>query len=482
VLEVEIAASRCAGRQLGGSQLSTGGGVTRVRIAPRLRERGPLHPDVPLKAAAAQPSNGFATWLVMIGIFMPATMTVFVGDAKLIPGRIAICMLLLPALFRLFRKGRHFVASDLFACAGSAWMIGATLKTGPHSFSSSAALVLEFLGGYIVARGYLFGRPAIYTFVQVLKIVVVTIILLATIESLSGRYITYNAIAAIWSIPIPVPEYRNGMLRVLSTFPHPILYGTFCVIAGTVFLYSERNPARRMLYVGLCVFGSILAVSSAPLLSFMIVISVYFYDRILRRYPWRWQALATVLGALVVAIFLLTNRPISWIVAHLTLDPSTGYFRKATWDSALSYIDLSPLTGYGFDAYGNPDDFFSNASVDSVWLVLALRFGVPIVIFLVLTNIVSFFPGARRKLGIRTNDPYMDDMRTGFTLALMMFIFAGLTVHFWNNIWIFWGVCIGVRASLKEQYFMSFRVPLVATRGTPPALSRCLPHSRVPIG
>jgi len=36
-------------------------------------------------------------------------------------------------------------------------------------------------------------------------------------------------------------------------------------------------------------------------------------------------------------------------------------------------------------------------------------------------------------------------------LLLLVFMFSGLTVHFWNYMWMFWGVCLGVRASLREM-------------------------------
>jgi O-antigen ligase len=182
-----------------------------------------------------------------------------------------------------------------------------------------------------------------------------------------------------------------------------------------------------------------------------------------------------MLGVLLVAIFFVVNSPISWIVANLTLDPSTGYFRQATWDSALYYIGLSPLVGYGFEAHGNEDDFFANATVDSVWLVIALRSGVPLVIFVILANAASFYR-YRPSAGIRISDSYMDNMRTAFTLALIIFMFAGLTVHYWNNIWMFWGLCLGIRASLHEQYLNSIRLSAVASRGVPTSLRRPYSH------
>lgn len=419
-------------------------------IAPQLSAYDRLYPLGTAKRPATA-ANGFVAWMLLIGIATPATMTIFIGGAKFIPGRIVICLLLLPALFELFRKGRHLVASDLFACLVSAWIVGATFDTDPDSWSSGFALVVEFLGGYIVARAFFFGRPALQAFVGALKFVAVIVIALAALEHLTQHIITYNVVAALWGLPHFTPEYRYGLLRAFSTFPHPILYGTFCVVAGTIFLYSERSVLGRILYAGGCFFGCVLAVSSAALISFMIVISVYSYDRIMRRYPWRWHVLVTGSCAVLVMVFVLANKPVSWIVSHLTLDPSTGYFRVATWDSAFYYIGLSPYVGFGFEAHGVIGDFFGNASVDSVWLALALRFGIPVIVFLFLANVATFYRSGL-SAGGRQSDPYMSRMRTAFTLVLVVFMFTGLTVHYWNNIWMFWGICIGIRGSLREEY------------------------------
>jgi hypothetical protein len=40
--------------------------------------------------------------------------------------------------------------------------------------------------------------------------------------------------------------------------------------------------------------------------------------------------------------------------------------------------------------------------------------------------------------------------RTGLSLALFLYVFIGLTVHYWGALWMFWGLCIGIRASLED--------------------------------
>jgi hypothetical protein len=57
-------------------------------------------------------------------------------------------------------------------------------------------------------------------------------------------------------------------------------------------------------------------------------------------------------------------------------------------------------------------------------------------------------PVSRR---IARQPSYLSRMSTAFTLVLVVFMFTGITVHFWNYMWIFWGVCIGMRAALREQ-------------------------------
>ncbi|MCK1597303.1 hypothetical protein [Bradyrhizobium sp. 164] len=392
-------------------------------------------------------SNRLVAWLVLIGITLPSNMTVFIGGAKFIPARIVICLLLIPGLVVLFRK-RRMGAPDLFVFAASAWMLGAIAQTD-ESWSSAGAVVLEFAGGYILARAYFFERPQLETFVQVLKPVTFAIIALAILEHLTK----HNIAAALLGMPSTGHEYRYGLLRASSTFPHPILYGTFCTVAGAIFVYSESSSPGRILYGGLCLFGCLLAMSTAPLMAFAIVIAVYYYDRVMSAYHWRWQLMLAGMAAFLVIVFAVANKPVSWLVANMTLDPATGYFRVATWESAFYYINLSPYLGYGFTSYAPSEDFFANASVDAVWLTLSLRFGVPLVMLISLANIASFYRSGPTAGIRRSYEAYMNNVRTGFTLALAMLMFVGFTVHYWNNIWIFWGLCIGIRASLQEEYF-----------------------------
>ncbi|MET4290674.1 succinate dehydrogenase hydrophobic anchor subunit [Bradyrhizobium sp. LB8.2] len=420
--------------------------VPNVAVAKGSVEREPWL--VTSAGAAPQGAHPFATWLFFLGVVLPGDMSFLLGGAKFNPERLVIALLLIPALFLLLQKGRRFVACDLFVLLASVWMLGVSAQENRSSeLSSAGAVTLELLGGYIVGRAFFFGHLAVAEFIKVLKVAVAIIVAVAMLDDMSGKLII-NSFLGLNS----EPEYRNGLMRAASIFPHAISYGTFCTAAGAIFLYSERRRLSQIGWVGVAFLGCFLAMSSAPMLMFIVVLSVYSYDRLMKSSPWRWKAFAAVIGAVLAFIYLTTNNPTSWIIAHLTLDPSTGYFRKATWDRAFYNIGFSPLVGFGFGDIGEGLEFFDNASVDAVWLVIALRFGVPIVVFILLANVTSFFVGFGRKTVGPTLDVYMDLMRSGFTLAVMTFVLVGLTVHYWNTMWMIWGAYIGIRASLYEHF------------------------------
>ena len=396
-------------------------------------------------------SSTFPAWLLLTGILLiPSSLAVHLaeGGFKFTPGRAAITLLLVPALFQLRRGARHFVISDLFVFLTSAWMIGSRLQEdGLHG--SAVAEVIELLGGYIVSRAFFFGRPALQDFLHVFQIMTVTLIILACLEPFAGRNVVTAITSMLFHTPEFYPQYRAGIVRAQSTLEDAEHFGTFCCVAGSLFLYSQPTGVRKLLWVGFCFFGCLLALSSGPLLVFAIVIGTHFYDVTLKRFSWRWKAYVTAMAVLVAIPYIFAKHPTAWLIEHLTLDPSTGYFRLYVFDYAFDQIALNPLTGVGFGQVGN-DEFLGRTTIDSVWLVTALRFGIPMIVFLLLTNIGTFFVFGRRVKGNAT-DPYINALGTGFTFGIMCFAFIGLTVHFWNATWMLWGVLLGTRASIKES-------------------------------
>jgi hypothetical protein len=415
----------------------------------------------------AQPrgrANALVVWLALIGLLIPAAeVQIFIGGAKLTVGRLCIVLLLLPAILAMFGRNRRLQVSDFFVSATALWIVFAAVYTdGTESLSSAVAEGIELLGGYVVARGFFFGPLALHKFLSVLKVFAVICIIFAVAENLSGTLIIHDLVGSILHVEPIKYQDRMGIVRATATFDHAILFGTFCAMVAAMLLYAETNIVKRAFWVGLCLFGAVLSLSSSSLMAFAIMFGTYVYGALTRNFPARWWVCWTLFAAFVFVGMATTNDPLGWILSHLTLEPESGYFRLLEWNTAIYEISVSPWTGFAFFDFG----YVELQSVDCVWLALSLRFGLPTIVFLILANITSLLPV--KGSDDRGGDPFMVRMRTAFSLILVLFMFVGLTVHYWNYMWIFWGICIGIRASLRE-YSMG-------VAGRPVTYSRPIPN------
>ena len=69
------------------------------------------------------------------------------------------------------------------------------------------------------------------------------------------------------------------------------------------------------------------------------------------------------------------------------------------------------------------------------------------VVFLFLANLTTLWPDKR---AAPLDDLFLQRMRTALSIVVFMYVFVGFTAHYWNYMWIFWGVCLGIANSLRE--------------------------------
>jgi len=389
----------------------------------------------------------WAVPLLLMGIVLPSGLQVLIAGAKLTPTRIALILLLMPALAQLLQPTRRLLLSDGLAGTLALAMVGAAAyAAGPQSAFSAVAEALDFVGAYFVARAFVLEPPAVQQFIRLVKAFTAIAICVAVADVLTGHWVVREMVATLMPQPDAIVDdgtssadgVRAGLRRAIATFDHPILYGVFCSLAAAIVLFSTTSPIKRLSWACLCFFGGFLSLSSAAVMGMVLVTSSYAYDRLLCRIPWRWHLLWAGAGMFLVAVTSVTNNPLSWLLSHATLEPQTGFYRLMIWDAVSAQVWQSPLTGAGFVTFGY---YLLDRTVDSVWLVTSLHYGVPVTILLIVLNLAAMLPVP----GLRSTE-----IQRGFTIACMVFLFTGLTVHFWNYMWTFWGVCIGVRASLRE--------------------------------
>ena len=201
----------------------------------------------------SHPSQRWIIWFVVIGMFLPYT----IGET----GKYVIAFFFLPAILvfitSLTQGKRQVMACDIFVWAASLWMVA--VKIG--EYNSDALFVagsdaLAFVGSYMLARAFIYDKSSIKEFMRALKFVAVVLIALSVFDTLSGTFFINELITKF--IPHPRP-YRSPnaqihrslfgivVLRAASTFGHPILYGTFCSIAGAfIFDFQTRRSGTLL--------------------------------------------------------------------------------------------------------------------------------------------------------------------------------------------------------------------------------------------
>lgn len=414
--------------------------------------RGPIRPGTPTnQREGPQRKNSLIIWVTLIGLFLPPV-SISVGGTNFTPGRLVIFLLFVPALRALFGSGRNRIASDFFAFALAMWMlVSSALNGGFKPYVGAEAL--EFLGAYLVGRAFVFGPSNVQTFVRALKPFTAVLIALALVDILSGHYATLDA----FGIPNILSE-RMGRVRAASVFEGAEHYGSFCVTVSAIFFYSERG-VRRLCYLLLTFIGTFFSLSSGPLMGLFLITALFSYDYVLQRYRWRWKTLISVIGVILISVSIVVDNPLPKIIVHFTLDPQTGFFRLDTWNTALPLIAESPIIGHGLANLADSGQArIYLASVDCVWLVETLRYGLLGVALLILT----MFSPIMRTGSVSGGS----NVRTGFSFAIVAMGFIGLTVHFWDATWVFWNLCVGIRASFAE-YEGAARARLKRLSGLP---------------
>jgi O-antigen ligase len=399
------------------------------------------------------PTSRLVLWILLVGMFMPPTVAFFLGTFKLSAGRIVLIMLFIPAIKQLFNRPWHFVWSDPLVAAAVLWITGSRFFVEGIN-ATSFMEGFEFIGFYVLGRALFFQPAAINEMLPILRIVAVLLLAFAFMDFFTNTFVVNELGGKIFRTVTLVSQrdyshfhrelFGRDVIRATSTFDHPILYGTFCSIVGAIFLFAESGPMLKIFGVGICFVGVVLSGSSAALLGSIIYVGVYVYNLVFRKYNSRWKVFVMLLVAAIITINIVIAHPLNWIILHLTFDPVSGYYRILEWDAAIEQIKQHPYIGFGSGHIF--DNEFLDVSIDSVWLALALKYGVPASVLLMLSGFVLFLKNPGNKI----EDREFLRTRTIFTLINALFIFIGFTVFYWNSMWQFWGLCLGIRASLEE--------------------------------
>jgi hypothetical protein len=387
--------------------------------------------------------------LTLLTLFLPEAMSFYIADLRLTLTRL-IFLIMASAVIRKFAAhvtapSYRLVASDLFVVAASVWMfVGPSVTYGlADSLVHSGPIVLEYMIAYLATRVLVRDEQDVGAFVSLLCLVISVVAWVALLDTVTGRYFTrelseqLTGYQKVWHV---ADETRFGLLRAAGPVEHPILFGVIC--AAGLLLSIAANVRWKPLCILSCLMGLLISLSSAPEQAAVMGLGLYGYGAFLPRAKKKWLLLSVIPIITIVGLFTSTPTPFGHIFDLLTIDPATAYFRLYIWNSVGPAILDQPFFAVlptGYDYAG---------SVDSVWLVLSLEYGMVCSVLAGLSLIgACSYPTNRYRSGLSKAGA-----GTGMALGIIIFliIYLGFTVHFWGSTWILIGLLTGLRARLGE--------------------------------
>jgi len=394
-----------------------------------------------------------ALTLIAITLCIPVEMSFYIIGLRLTATRLLLLVLAPVLIVKTIQKSTsrrfRFVYSDLFVGLFGFWMILAPAVVGDiaGALNHAGPDVLEFGVSYLATRILLTKHGQALAFIDLLCRVITIAALVGLLDPLTGSYFTHVLSNQLTGAHMPVTvawedAYRLGLLRAAGPIEHPILYGFNCVIC---LLIASSVPVKgRYLVMISCFLGALFSFSSAPIQCIILGFCLKGYNRIFISNPFRWLVLIGAGVLAIISAFLFSNSPVGFVVSNLIFSSDSGYYRVWTWDRVIYFVSQSPWYGLGYGEL--PEDL--NHSIDSLWLVLAIRAGVPGAVLAALSLIgAASLPTSGRKIDLA---PAEKKLGTILGILIFLTLFVSFTVDLWGPTWILTGLLIGMRAHLGE--------------------------------
>ena len=282
-----------------------------------------------------------------------------------------------------------------------------------------------------------------------MALVVCGLLAAALPESLTHQHFLREAFrAALGGPALPVIEPRMGLARAFGSFEHPILFGVFCSMAFATAWFVARpmlSTFRGYVLVGCIMLASFVSLSAGAWLMLVLQIALAVWDRITRGLPGRWGVLGAAFVAVLVVVSLLSNRsPVQVFIGYASFSAQSSYNRILIWEYGTAEVGRHPFLGIGLGDWIRAP--WMSASMDNFWLVTAVRYGLPALIFLVAAILMIVFKSAAQKHA--TAD--WQRCRMAWIATVIGTAIAACTVHLWNNTFAYFMFILGAGAWLID--------------------------------
>lgn len=374
--------------------------------------------------------------LFLFAVCAPVSFSV--GSLSLTPIRILLIPIIIKSSVDLLRgKFGPILFVDVFFFLHMAWVALALSMNNPDrviEFAGSTAL--EFMGGYLVGRGYIRSQAAFLKLIRALMFLVIFLLPFAVIEAVFNRPLlleVWDKVPGVRSLPNPSMGKRFGLDRVQVMLPHPILFGLFCssvfslCVIGLQGLYSNATRLFSGFAILACVF---LSLSGGAYMSIILQIGLITWAALFANVKIRWLLLLGFFCVSYIIVDLLSNRtPIMVFLHYLTFSADTAYWRTIIFSVGMENVWANPLYGVGLNDWVRPR-WMRSGSMDNFWLVMAVRYGIPGFLTLAIPYIWAVWKISRRDFD---HSAVLWRLRRAWVFTFFCLSFSLATVHIWAS-------------------------------------------------
>lgn len=385
--------------------------------------------------------SGVLLALFLFSLLLPISLDL--GGLRMTPSRLFLLICAIPFAIQLFsgKAGRvTLVDGGMLVCV-ILMNVALLYHHGMPQLAYALSQTVEVFGGYMAGRILIRSVGDYHRFIRYFLIALLIMLPLAIYELFNYRMVLADLLDSAFSVVRKNDQARFGLSRVQVAFPHAILYGLFCSLAlASVYYVYKGRFMRMVLGLALVITMTGMSLSSGPLISVFLQTVLVLWDRITRG---AWKLLAAIVGSAFVFLEIFSNRgPIIIFIEKFTLDPATGWTRVHIWQFGRQSVIANPLLGIGLNDWERP--YWLTYSVDNFWLLMAMRYGLPCLAFLLLAFILHVTYILRAK-GL----PQPARMvRTGYAITLVGLIFTLATVFIWDAMAVFVMFFLGAGAFL----------------------------------
>lgn len=384
-----------------------------------------------------------AIWLILFLLALLLPINFSLGGIRLNPSRLFLILTAIPFGLQLFtgKAGRFTLVDGCMLGFVILIPVSLIIHHGTTIAPYALSQMVEMFGGYMAGRILIRSAHDYHKFIKLFLLSLLIMLPFGVDELFHYRMLIADAFRKIFEVVPKNDQSRFGLSRVQVVFPHAILYGLFCSLAfGSVFFLYRKMKLRRIFYLGLVGFMTMLSLSSAPLLSLLLQTALITWEKLTRG---AWGALVTLFVSLFAFLQIFSNRGAFVIfIETMTLDPSTGWTRIYIWKYGIQAVISHPWFGIGLNDWDRP--FWLTYSVDNFWLLMAMRYGLLCQFFLLSSFILHIAYIVRQRIVV----DFDASVRLGYMITLTGLIFLLATVDVWDSLSIFVFFFLGAGAFL----------------------------------